>query len=251
MSGSSTLKSSESGVSMETGFGHIILDFDGVLADSLSAACEEMNAITERHYPAIPRVAACAEDMARVYCGPLKTSLRRFGLTDTQSQDFFDRHSTAMQARASAIRPFDDVLKVIGELPRHACSIVTSSYSNAVREILSKSPDYADGMFRFISGRELKEPKSKKITDILEAVGVPARQALHVGDMVSDLVYSRTVSVPFCAVGWGYHPISYLRAFDPDYAVATVDEFGLLLGKAAPESGNRHTIRANPLKISS
>ena len=47
----------------------------------------------------------------------------------------------------------------------------------------------------------------------------------------------RSVSIPFCAVGWGYHPLSYLRAFDPDFAVASAEEFGVLLGKAAPESG--------------
>lgn len=224
-------------VHMETRLDHIILDFDGVLSDSLSAACEEMNAIAVQHYPTIPS-ATSAEDMARIYCGPLKTSLRRFGLTDAESQDFFDRHSAAMQARASTIMPFNDVLRAIGSISWHGCSIVTSSYSTAVREILCKSPYYTEGMFRFISGRELKQPKAKKIADILDAVGVPACCALHVGDTVSDLIYSRSVSIPFCAVGWGYHPLLYLLAFGPDYAVASAEEFRLLLRRAAPDAAN-------------
>lgn len=217
---------------MHIGFGHIILDFDGVIADSLAAACDEVNAIAARHYPAIPRVAA-AEDMAMLYCGPLKTSLRRFGLSDAESQDFFDRHSAAMARRAATVRPFDDVLKIIGALPPGTCSIVTSAYSAAVREILAKSPNYRDGMFRFICGRELKQPKSRKIADILKAVDVPAGSALHVGDTVSDLIYSRSISIPFCAVGWGYHPLPYLMAFDPDFAVGSAEEFEQLLKNAA------------------
>src|ERR1039457_3617436 len=133
---------------MSTPFGHIILDFDGVLSDSLAVACEELNAISDRFYPVIPK-AKSAEDMARVYCGPLQTSLRRFGLSDAEATDFFDRHSTAMQARASAIKPFDDVVRVVAELSWQKCSIVTSSYSNAVLDILARSPSYKEGMFRF------------------------------------------------------------------------------------------------------
>ncbi len=213
---------------MSRPFGHIILDFDGVLSDSLAVACEELNAISTQFYPVIPR-AESAEDMARVYCGPLQTSLRRFGLSDVETKDFFDRHSAAMQARASAVKPFDEVVRVVAELPRQTCSIVTSSYSKAVREILAKSPSYEEGMFRFIRGRELKQPKSKKITDILDTIGIPSERALHVGDTVSDLIYSRTVPIPFCAVGWGYHPLPYLRAFGPDFAVASATEFRRLL----------------------
>lgn len=220
---------------MNSPFGHIILDFDGVLSDSLAVACEELNAISAQFYPVIPR-AESAEDMARVYCGPLQTSLRRFGLSDAETKDFFDKHSAAMQARASAVKPFDDVVRVVAELPWQTCSIVTSSYSSAVREILAKSPNYKEGMFRYISGRELRQPKCKKITAILDAVGISSGQALHVGDTVSDLIYSRSVPIPFCAVGWGYHPLPYLRAFDPDFAVASAKEFGRLVKESAFET---------------
>lgn len=220
---------------MNMPFRHIILDFDGVLSDSLAVACEELNAISAQYYPAIPK-AESPEDMSRVYCGPLQTSLRRFGLSDAETRDVFDRHSAAMQARASTVRPFDDVIRVIAELPWQTCSIVTSSYSDAVRQILAKSSSYEEGMFRFISGRELHQPKSRKITNILDAVGISSTHALHVGDTVSDLIYSRSVPIPFCAVGWGYHPLSYLQAFGPDFAVASASELWRLVTDAASQT---------------
>lgn len=209
-------------------FNHVIFDFDGVLADSMAVACEELNIISARTYPTIPE-ARGREDLARIYCGPLQTSLLRFGLTHGESQDFFDRHSRAMQHRASDVSPFDEVVKVVRDLPAQSCSIVTSSYGDAVEAILSKSGYFKEGLFAFISGRELHQPKSKKIADILSAVGAISGTTLHVGDTVSDLLYSRTVPIPFCAVGWGYHPLSYLQAFGPEFSVASPGELRRLL----------------------
>lgn len=203
-------------------FDHAIFDFDGVLADSFTCACEELNAIADQHYQSIPTVSD-HEDLTRVFSGPLRTCLRRFGLTDAESRDFFDRHSAAMQRRASFIRPFTEVVQVIAKLLPGRCSIVTSAYSDAVRVILAKSDSHTASLFRFIAGRELKTSKSQKISEILAAVGTSPERAVHIADMVSDIIYSRAVPIRICAVGWGYHPLSYLRAFDPDYSVSTAE----------------------------
>lgn len=201
-------------------FEHVIFDFDGVISDSFQVACEEFNRTVSQGYPTIPLVQT-QDDLAFVYSGPLKTSLRRFGLTDAESEKFFNEHSAAMQKRSSTIQPFNDVLGIISKLLPGRCSIVTSSYSDAVLNILKKSPNYFDGLFLYISGRELRQPKSTKIRDILSAVNVSAERAIHIADMVSDILYSRTVSVPCCVVGWGYHPLSYLSVFSPEFSVAT------------------------------
>jgi phosphoglycolate phosphatase-like HAD superfamily hydrolase len=211
-------------------FQHIIFDFDGVISNSFQAACEEINFIVQECYPMLPLVYT-QDDLAFMYSGPLKTSLRRFGLTDSQAEDFFNRHSAAMQRRSASTQSFNDVVQGIAELLPGRCSIVTSSYSDAVRNILKKSPDYSEKMFLHISGRELKQSKAAKIDAILSAVGIPAQKALHVVDMVSDILYSRTVPISCCAVGWGYHPMSYLRVFDPEFWVETPDELFKLLSQ--------------------
>jgi phosphoglycolate phosphatase len=226
-------------------FRHFVFDFDGVLSDSRTIACQEINRLSDHQFTSLPKVAN-QHDLAHLYCGPLKTSLRRFGLTDQESADFFDQHSAAMLRRADEVKPFDPVLRAIAELvPKSAtASIVTSAYSDAVRCILRKSQYFSPDLFFKIGGRELHQPKSKKIHALTSELQIPLNEVLHFGDMVSDILYSREVPVQFCAVGWGYHPAGYLCAFSPDHFVETFSEFDLFLKKVLlpqPELANQRT----------
>jgi phosphoglycolate phosphatase-like HAD superfamily hydrolase len=209
---------------------HFIFDFDGVISDSFEISCEEINRIASENFPSIPH-ASTKEDVVYIYSGPLKTSLRRFGLKDDAASDFFDRHSAAMQKRAKEINPFAAVIDIIAETIPGKSSIVTSSYSQAVKTILSKSTNYTDSLFQFICGREQKLTKTKKINNILQAMNLSHNQALHIVDMASDVLYSREVPISCCVVGWGYHPISYLKVFEPTYAVNTPQELKDLINR--------------------
>jgi phosphoglycolate phosphatase-like HAD superfamily hydrolase len=211
-------------------FKHIIFDFDGVISDSFKAACEEINRIAQQHYPLLPAVHT-HEDLVFMYSGLLKTSLHRFGLTDNEAHDFFNKHSSAMMQRSASIQVFYDVVRGIAEILPGRCSIVTSSYSNAVQGILRASNFYSEKMFTHIKGRELKQTKIEKITALLSDIKIPAHNALHVVDMVSDILYSREIPISCCAVGWGYHPVSYLSVFSPDFLVATPNELFDLLSR--------------------
>src|SRR5260221_5999038 len=202
---------------------HYIFDFDGVISNSFEIARQEINRLAETRFPQLPHVES-HEDMALLYPGPLKTSLRRFSLTDTQSKVFFDLHSQAMAERSKEITAFDEVLEVITHCAAGRSSIVTSAYSETVRAILSKSRHYRENTFISIMGRELRLPKSQKIANLLRTASVGAKSVLHFADMVSDLLYSREVQIPFCAVGWGYHPINYLKCFIPEFSVRSSEE---------------------------
>ena len=207
---------------------HFICDFDGVLSNSLRVACEEVNRLREIRFPNLPKVFS-QYDMSLLFCGPLRTSLRRFGLTDADSREFFDLHSAAMLRRSGDVSPFESVLDVVKTVAFGRATIVTSSYSDAAHRILARSEIYEPGIFSAILGREMRKPKSEKIADALRAAGVSVNDAIHVGDTVSDLLYSRDVSIPFCAVGWGYHPLGYLRSFDPDHSAEKPDDLKLVL----------------------
>jgi phosphoglycolate phosphatase-like HAD superfamily hydrolase len=207
-----------------------IFDFDGVISNSFEIARQEINRLAQTRFPQLPYVES-HDDMARLYPGPLKTSLRRFSLTDEESKMFFDMHSQAMVERAEEISAFDEVLEVITHCAAGRSSIVTSAYSQAVRAILSKSKHYRENTFISIMGRELCLPKSQKIAGLLRTTSIGAKSALHFGDMVSDLLYSREVQIPFCAVGWGYHPITYLKCFNPEFSVRSSEELRHLIHK--------------------
>lgn len=195
---------------------YYIFDADGVLIDSLSTACRMFNLIADEYFPCLPKVVN-QEDMAFAYPGPLGTSFKRFGLDEQDVIKFFDLHSQQMSKHIDELIPFELVLRAISESVAGRCAIVTSSYSEAVRAVLSKSTFYNDDMFTDILGREYRQTKTEKISDLLRNVGIDASEAIYFGDMVSDILYCRGVPIRIAAVGYGYQPMDYLSAFDPDH----------------------------------
>lgn len=201
----------------------LLLDFDGVISDSLRVCMEEFNYLVRNEFPAVPEVYS-REDITKVYGVKLKHSLYRFGLNDEQTRTFFSKHSQAMNRRAAEIEPF---YKVIHGLT--TCTvpkiIITSSYSSAVYTILQKSDKFARNLIQEVYGGERRINKTRKICDALKLFQTKANKALFVGDLVSDILYCRDVPIDIACVGYGYHPSSYLKKFSPIYLLETIEDF--------------------------
>lgn len=203
------------------------IDFDGVLANSLPIAIEEYRQIIVTEFPEVP-IPYDQQDLAYLFPGPLRTSLRRFGLSDADSQRFFDLHSNAMRRRADEIELFEPVAEILSEIPIDNYAIVTSAYSDAVRSIIALSGHRELSQLVQILGRELSLRKSEKFRKIAQDNCIEIRNIVKVGDMVSDIIYARETGIAVWSVGWGYHPLSYLAAFDPD---ESIDSFSQLYDK--------------------
>ena len=207
----------------------IIFDFDGVLADSINICCEEVNILRESLFPQLPAVFD-QEGMALLYSGILRTSLRRFGLTDEQSRLFFDLHSQAMERRVTSIQLFDEVVEIFFAIPENRRAIVTSAYSFAVQSALKKYRSVHRFQQILILGREMQKPKSKKFEMICSLHNIPKDSIITVGDTASDILYAQEFGVSVCAVGWGYHPMEYLHKFKPDFTARSPDDLRKILG---------------------
>ena len=73
-----------------------IFDFDGVIFDSKDIAIRNVELLRRQpefeHLPSPARIGNFSE----IFCGTLRTSLLRFGLTPEESQRFFDSHANLM-----------------------------------------------------------------------------------------------------------------------------------------------------------
>ncbi len=200
----------------------LILDFDGVLSNSLQICMEEVNRLRVE-FPGLPEVHS-RTDMVKLFAVQLRHSLHRFGLDDALTKRFFDEHSGAMSHRSHEIEPFYGAVSALV-----ACSlskiIVTSSYSAAVHDILRKCSDFHKGLIQHVYGREEQKSKTEKIRDALQTFDADVSEALYIGDLASDVLYCREVPVDIACVGYGYHPTEYLRQFNPTYILETEDEF--------------------------
>ncbi len=200
----------------------LILDFDGVLSNSLQICMEEVNRLRVE-FPSLPEVHG-RRDMIKLFSVQLRHSLHRFGLDDALTKSFFDYHSRAMSHRSHEIEPFYGAVSALV-----ACSlskiIVTSSYSHSVYNILRKCSDFHKGLIQQVYGREEQKSKTEKIRDALKTFDVDVSEALYIGDLASDVLYCREVPVDIACVGYGYHPAEYLRQFNPAYILESEEEF--------------------------
>ena len=212
-----------------TRYEHVAFDFDGVVADSAAVCADEINRLRQ-HFPTIPEVHD-QDDFAFIYPGPLRTSLRRFGLSDMGVSDFFDRHSARMMSRARELKPFVPVARILADMDPARFTIVTSSYSATVRNVLSRSMPSGSMDDISILGRELKMKKSAKFECIMTEKDLRPVQLLKIGDMVSDVLYAADAGIDCAVVGCGYHPLRYLKAFDAKHFLETPSNLRNLLNE--------------------
>lgn len=206
---------------------HFIFDFDGVISDSYQLAIEKFNEIRNEFYPQLPKVET-KHDMTIVYAGSLKTCLNKW-IGQEGTKDFFNIHSKRMQDLSDDIKPIQGILRVLNTFDKNKISIVTSSYSEAVRKILSKDNSFNKNIIYKIAGRELHKSKTEKIIEILNELKLKKEDIVYVGDLESDILYCKDVPIDIISVGYGYHPSDYLKSFFPTYFAENVDELRYLL----------------------
>jgi phosphoglycolate phosphatase-like HAD superfamily hydrolase len=212
-------------MSRAAGYRHVIFDFDGVLCDSLGAAIEGFASIRNQGFPTLPMVSKKV-DMCTVYAGSLSTCLHEW-LSKEDSKRFFDLHSAYMADRCKDLKTFPGIGALLAWLG--SASIVTSAYSDAVRTVLENDPGYRKGCIHSIAGRELSQPKTVKIHNILSALHLVPADAVYVGDLESDILYCRDVPIDIISVSYGYHPASHLQRYSPTYLVESVPALHRLL----------------------
>lgn len=208
---------------------HFIFDFDGVISDSLELAIRHFNEIRNELFPQLPAVQD-KYDMAIVYAGPLKTCLNKW-IGQEGTKEFFHQHSMRMNAARQLPKPFDGIINVLNGLGEGKVSIVTSSYGEAVKRILSTDGSFNEKILYKIAGRELHQSKTEKITAILRELEIANEDAVYVGDLESDILYCRDVPIDIISVGYGYHPIEHLKNYNPTYIIESVNDLHELLSE--------------------
>lgn len=210
-----------------SGWGRVLLDFDGVLCDSREPAIEVAEQLRKTApYSSLPSPAA-EGDFGRLYRGELRTALERFGLTAEESRAFFDAHAAGMRERADDLSLFDGVAEGLARLPATDYAIITSAYSATVASVFAKAG--VELAPESVMGHEVRATKTEKIQRALAAHGIGADQAVYVGDLESDILYCRSVPIRCIAATYGYHPRGILEGAVPAQLVDTPAELFSML----------------------
>jgi phosphoglycolate phosphatase len=188
-----------------------IFDFDGTLADSFPFFIRVFNQLAEQH-----GFKGIDPDLAHTYRHyNARQMMEQVGMPAWKLPVVAKSFISLMRQNAASISLFehiDDMLLHLANKGVTLAIVSSNSYDN-VSEILG--PANTKLISHFECGMSIFG-KAAKIQKVLKKTGIPRREAIYIGDQVTDLEAARKEKVAFGAVSWGYGTIESLRGHLPE-----------------------------------
>lgn len=193
----------------------VMLDFDGVIADSLEPTEMAVRSTFAEHGHGELNERITTRDLCELNWFD---ALKNAGVP-LEVVSAIDDHVADLTSRG-VLRPYPDIGDVIERLSQyHKIIIMTSNRSDIVEDFLVQ---WGISGIRETLGGDKGQSKVMKIGLALQEYA-PSR-AWFVGDTSGDIVEGREAGVRTIAAGWGWHSHDLLQAASPDYYVHSPQE---------------------------
>lgn len=199
-----------------------IFDFDGTLANSFPWALSILDQLADRYH--IRRVEQSEIDRLRRYGA--RALLKEYRIPPWKLLLIARHVRKLMKQSIHHIPVFDGIDGALQHLSAQGVTlglVTTNAYEN-VRHVLG--PQTVD-LIQYCECNVSLFGKPARLRKILRKSGIPASEAIYVGDEIRDLEAARKVRMPFGAVTWGYTHPEALIAHIPDEVFATVAEIAV------------------------
>ena len=202
-----------------------IFDFDGTLADSFPFFVRVFNQLAEQH--GFKGIEPEVVPTLRHYSA--RQMMEHVGMPAWKLPFVARSFISLMKQNAASIGRFERVDEMLLHLARQGVTlaIVSSNSYDNVSQILGPANLKLFGHFECGMSIFGKPPRLQKV---LKKTGIPCREALYIGDQISDLEAARKVNVPFGAVAWGYGAPEALRVHAPEEEFETVAAISRIAG---------------------
>lgn len=202
-----------------------LFDFDGTLADSFSFFLAVLNRMAdELRFRRIEEheVDALRGQPPRQIMAHLRMPAWKLPRVAREMR----RH---MAREIGEIRLFPGVDDLLRELSGRGIrlAVVTSNSEGNVRQVLG--PGNAALIHHYGCGASIFG-KRPKLRAVLRSSGIPASEAIAIGDEIRDLEAAHAEGIAFGAVSWGFANPEALRAHYPEEVFASFED---ILGKLA------------------
>ena len=202
-----------------------LFDFDGTLADSFNWFLGVVNRLAdENRFRRMEEheVEALRGHSARQLCAHLGVPVWKMPAIARQMRQHMSRD-------IHHISLFPGVDRMLEGLARRGVrlAVVTSNSIENVRQVLG--PANAALIHQFGCGVSIFG-KGPKLRAVLRGSGIPAPEAICIGDEIRDLEAAREQKIPFGAVAWGYTNPEALRAHCPEEMFENMEEILEKLG---------------------
>ena len=196
-----------------------IFDFDGTLADSAAWFRLTINDVAQRY--GFRQITDAELEELR---GQRTIDIIRYLEVPIWKIPFIARYMRQLVARdAHLIGLFQGVDTLLSGLADSdvVIAIVTSNSEANVRRILGE--DNSRRIRDYACGASLLG-KASKFHAVIKRQGVSAERTIAIGDEARDVDAARKAGLTAGAVSWGYATINLLRAHQPDYLFASMDD---------------------------
>ncbi len=204
---------------MDIALSTLLFDFDGTLADSLSAIVT----ITNRLAPEFGFRPTPLDEVESLKGLTARQLIRHSGLPILKIPALLRRVRDELRQQSTAIAPCQGMPEVIRTLhaQNHALAVITSNTPEVVQVFLAAHQ--LTDCFLSVDGGSTLFRKGKLITRCLKQHQVSANDAVYVGDEVRDVDAARFAGVRAVSVTWGFNSRSALAAMSPDWLIDEPD----------------------------
>ncbi len=196
-----------------------IFDFDGTLADSFPWFLGMVNGLADEH--GFRRIEEHEIGMLRGQGA--RQVVGHLGVPAWKLPRIAHQMRRQMSRDIGGIALFPGVDRLLRKLAGREVrlAVVTSNSIGNVRQILG--PDSAALIRHYECGASIFG-KRPKLRAVLRDSGVPAAEAICIGDEIRDFEAARAEGIPFGAVTWGYTNPEALQALAPEEVFACPEE---------------------------
>jgi phosphoglycolate phosphatase len=197
----------------------VIFDLDGTLSDSFPWFLRVMNSVADKH--GFRRIQE--DDVERMRGMNSREIIEHLRVPAWKVPAIARSMRALKRAHLDQVPLFRGVDRLLQRLAGSGIiiAVVTSDNEANARRILG--PGNAQRVTHFECGASLFG-KAAKFKRVLRRSGIPADQALCIGDEVRDLEAARSASIAFGAVAWGYASPAALQARGPEEMFFRMDE---------------------------
>ncbi len=194
-----------------------IFDVDGTLADSFPFFISVFNQLAHKHgFKAIT-----PDEVPALRHFTTSQILSHLGLPRWKIPFVAKDFMALMRHPDVRIPVFDGIADVLAHLKAQGLTLalVSSNADDNVRRILGPQ---ITALFTHVDCGVSMFGKSSRLRQALRRCGIPATEAVYIGDQLTDQEAARKAGLPFGAVTWGYTAIESLRKQGPRHEFETV-----------------------------
>ncbi len=212
----------------------IVLDYDGVIADSFDYCLSRSKEVCRQfHHKRLPE----KEDWEALDDVTWEGIGRQVGIPESELADFKLAAYGRLEENAGEIPVFSGMTKAIQKLSKvFAVAVITTNSSTIVETVIAR--EKISESIDVIAGADIPGTKAEKIIRTMRKLNIAANRTVMVGDTVSDIRQAHLAGVKIVAVTWGWQPRAFLEKESPDFFVHSPKEL-VEFFRRYPERGNR------------